>query len=199
MKPIKQLLRQPVKFISGILMIALAVAVLVTCVGQYTATVLTHSNLDDRYNTVVFLSDTYFWQKNEYEEYETQVHLQSLPDEIQEWLDDTIQNRPDLVQADSSTGLVSAYIPELNIDNFSQYEDVDQMGDYNIGDPYRCAMLEVTLTKIGTVVTKDVSTFMADDTQQELLNHTSVLCVGTVESVVGLEQGFEPRLATRSS
>ena len=188
MKTIKQMLRQPMKTISGVLIIALAVAVLVTCVGQYTATVLTRSNLDDRYNTVALLSDTYFWQKNESG---TRVHLSSLPDEIQAWIEETIQNRPDLVQADSSTGLVSAYIPDLNIDNFSQYEDGDQMGDFNIGNPYRCAMLEVTLTEIGTVVTKDVSTFVANDAQQELLNYTSVLCVGTVESVVGLEQGFE--------
>lgn len=187
MKTIKQILRQPMKTISGVLIVALAVAILVTCVGQYTATMLTRTNLDDHYNTVALLSDTYFWQKNESG---NRVHLSELPDEIQNWIDNTIQTRPDLVQDNSSTGLVSAYIPSLSIDNFSQYENGDQMGDFNIGNPYRCAMLEVTLAEIGTEVITDTSSFFADGIEQELLNHVSVLCTARVESVIGLESGF---------
>lgn len=188
MKTLRQMIRQPLKSISGIIIVALAMAILIICVGQYSATELTKSNLDDRYSTVALLSDTYFWQKTESG---NRVHLSSLPDEIQEWIDDLVRTRTDLVKADSSTGLISAYIPELAIDNFSQYEDGDSMGDFNVGNPYRCAVLEVTITDIGTVVSKDVSTFISDDVEQEMVNHISVLCVGTVESVVGLEQGFE--------
>ncbi len=187
MKTAKQIVRQPIKSTAGILIIALAVAVLVTCVGQYTATVLTRTNLDDRYNTVALLSDTYLWQQNESG---NRVHLSELPDEIQNWIDNTVQTRPDLVQADSSTGLVSAYIPELNIDNFSQYEGGDQMGEFNIGNPYRCAMLEVTLTEIVTEVITDTSSFFADGIEQEMLNYVSLLCTARVDGVVGLESGF---------
>lgn len=188
MKTLRQMIRQPLKSISGIIIVALAMAILIICVGQYSATELTKSNLDDRYSTVALLSDTYFWQKTESG---NRVHLSSLPDEIQKWIDDLVKTRTDLVKADSSTGLISAYIQELTIDNFSQYEDGDSMGDFNVGNPYRCAMLEVTITDIGTVVNKDVSTFISDDVEQEMVNHISVLCVGTVESVVGLEEGFE--------
>lgn len=187
MKTIRQVSRQPLKSFAGIIMVALAVAVLVTCVGQYTATVLTRTNLDDRYNTVALLSDTYFWQQNESG---NRVHLSELPDEIQSWIENTVQTRPDLVQDNSSTGLVSAYVPELNIDNFSQYENGDQMGDFNIGNPYRCAMLEVTLTEIGTEVITDTSSFFADGVEQEMLNYVSVLCTTRVDGVIGLEAGF---------
>ena len=61
MKSIRQLFRQPLKTASGILLVALAVAILVTCVGQYTATSLTRAELDDNYDTVALLSDEYFW------------------------------------------------------------------------------------------------------------------------------------------
>ena len=62
MKTLKQLLRQPVKTAVGILMVALAFAVLVTCVGQYTAADLTRNNVENNYDTVALLSDQYFWE-----------------------------------------------------------------------------------------------------------------------------------------
>lgn len=184
---VKQMVRQPLKTASGVIIIALAVAILVVCVGQYSATELTRSNMDDRYSTVALLSDTYFWQETESG---NRVHLSSLPDEIRGWIDELIHTRTELVKAESSTGLISAYIPELTIDNFSRYEDGNRMGDYNVGNPYRCAMLEVSLTRIGTVVNRDVSTFISGEQEQELLNYISILCLGEVESVLGLEQGF---------
>lgn len=195
MKSTKQLLRRPVKFIMGIFLVSLAVAIFIICVGQYLATKLTQANLDYRYNTVALLSDTYFWETVETESDFSRVHHSSLPDEIRNWIDELVQTRTDLVKGSSPTGLVSAYIPELSIDNFSQYEYGDSMGIYmdscNKGNPYRCAMLEVTLTQIGTVVDEDASTFISGDTEQRFVNSVSFLAVGTVESVIGLEQGFE--------
>ena len=186
MKTVKQLLRQPLKTAIGIIIVALAFAILVICVGQYTATDLTREDLDTRYDAVGFLSDEYFWQENEF----GWTHLSKLPTEIQTWIDETTQARTDLVKTMSSTGLVSAYIPELQIDNFSQHKVGGNISEFNVGNPYRCAMLIVTLTEIGSIGHEDIGTFYADGETKELLYDTTFLCVGTVDSVIGLEDGF---------
>ena len=185
MKTIKQLLRQPLKTAIGILIVALAFAILVTCVGQYTATDLTRENMDDRYTTIGLLSNEYLREKIVGGGYK---YLSTLPEQTQGWIDRLIYNHPDIVKEVSTTGLVSAYIPELNIDNFSRYENGYRMDSYNTGYPYRGAMLTVTLTKIGTIGIEDIG--YAGEMDQEVLVSTTYLCVGTVESVVGLEQGF---------
>lgn len=192
MKAIKYVFRQPLKSTAGIIMVALAVAILVTCVGQYAATNLTKANLNDSYDTVALLSDAYFWQQTE----TGRSHYSELPDDIQTWVDSTIQSRTDLVQAESFTELYSAYIPGISPDNFSKYENGDNMDFYNpevgIGNPYRCAMLEVTMTAVGTVIEEQVvsyGTSMSD--MQDYREYISMLCIGTVEQVIGLEQGFE--------
>ena len=186
MSSLKQLLRQPIKLITGILLVSLSVAILVICIGQFAAAGLTRKNMDDRYDTVGLLSDEYFWQENEF----GQTHLSKLPTEIQAWIDETSQTRTDLVKMMSSTGLISAYIPELQIDNFSQHKGVGSISEYNVGNPYRCAMLTVTLTAIGSIGYEDIGTFYADGETKELLYDTTFLCVGTVDSVIGLEDGF---------
>ena len=56
MKSIRQLFRQPLKTMSGVLLIALAVTVLVTCVGQYASTWLTNENMSYNYDTIALIS-----------------------------------------------------------------------------------------------------------------------------------------------
>ena len=190
MKTMKQLLRQPVKTAVGIVIVALAFAVLVICVGQYTATDLTRENLDDRYTTIGLLSDSYFWEEIDGGMKRSPI----LSEGKQIWIDNLKWNYPDIFKGWSSTGLVSAFIPDLTIDNFSPYkEDTYDIAAYNEGYPYRCAMLTVTLTRIGDAV---ADTIVRRDgglgTQiTSLLYDTTFLCLGKVESVVGLEQGFE--------
>ncbi len=186
MKTIKQLLRQPIKTVVGIIIVALAFAILVTCVGQYTATDLTRENLNEKYDTVALISDEYFW-----ENLEIGRHYHSeLPEDIQNWVDSTIQNWTDLVKMESLTELYSAYIPGVSPDNFSQHENGDWMTDdpsIGSGNPYRCAVLEVTITKVGSVITEKVINYGVEEHRESI----SILCVGTVEQVVGLEQGFD--------
>lgn len=189
MKTVKQLLRQPIKTVVGITIVTLAFAILVTCVGQYTATDLTRENLDDRYDTIALLTDEAFWGPNLFGEIKRQSNL---PEETQQWIDETVQNRTDLVKTMSSTGLISAYIPELTIDNFSRYENGYYMGRYNYGYPYRCAMLTVTLTKIGTFEQGNSIIALVDGEKKSFPKDITILCVGTVESEVGLEKGFAP-------
>lgn len=187
MKTIKQILRQPIKTISGILIVALAFAMLITCVGQYTAATLTRKNLDDRYTSIGLLSSEYLQEKiNRGVNY-----LSKLPEKTQDWIERAVRVRTDIIKEQSYTGLVSAYIPELSIDNFSRYPSGYQMNMYNSGDPYRGAMLTVKLTEIGTIGVKDVSyAGVPGGTRNELVHGTTFLCLGTVESVVGLEKGF---------
>ena len=63
MRSILQILRQPGKSLSGFILSALAAAILVVSAGQYSATVLTRANLDDRYDTLALVSDEYFWER----------------------------------------------------------------------------------------------------------------------------------------
>lgn len=191
MKTIKQVIRQPLKSFAGVIMVALAVAILVTCVGQYAATSLTRTNLDDRYDTVAIVSDEYFWERGP----GYMKHTYKLSDEIQSWVTDTVQSRPDLVKTESYTALYSAYAPGLVADNFSGFENgdalIDQAGAYNENAAYRGAMLDVTLTKVGTVLDEDTSEFSTETGEsQVMLNHTTMLCVGTVNKVIGMEEGF---------
>ena len=191
MKTIKQVIRQPLKSFAGVIMVALAVAILVTCVGQYAATSLTRTNLDDRYDTVAIVSDEYFWERGP----GYMKHTYKLSDEIQSWVTDTVQSRLDLVKTESYTALYSAYAPGLVADNFSRFENgdalIDQAGVYNENAAYRGAMLDVTLTKVGTVLDEDTSEFSTETGEsQVMLNHTTMLCVGTVNKVIGMEEGF---------
>ena len=187
MKTIKQLLRQPLKTAIGIVIVALAFAILVTCVGQYTATDLTRENLDDQYTTIGLVSDSYFWSKNEDG---GMTKTMNLPDAIQKWIDKAVANNPDLIKAESSTGLVSAYSPTLSIDNFVRYANGYAMGQFNKAYPYRCAMLTVTLTKIGTIGTEKTIRIRYAGEEKRLLENTTYLCVGTIESAVGLGKDF---------
>ena len=59
MKTMIQLIRQPMKSLSGIMLVTLAVAILITCVGQYAATKMTMRDLDQNYNTVAVPNVTY--------------------------------------------------------------------------------------------------------------------------------------------
>lgn len=194
MKTIKQLLRQPLRTMAGILIVALAVAILVASVGQYAATMLTIANLDERYDTVGLISDEYFWEsKPGGGRYQYTV----LPEKYQKWINETVQTRPDLVKLESYSEVYSAYIPGLSPDNFSQYEEGDwidfMMPDIGCGNPYRCAVLEVTLTQVGTIWDEDVVYYsekedFSDETAYR--KNITLLCAARVECAIGLEQGF---------
>lgn len=194
MRSFRQLLRQPVRTLFGILLVAVAVTILVTCVGQYAATSLTRANVDDNYDTIALLLDKYFWENRP----EGRVHYSVLPEEYQNWISDTILHRSDLIKQESHSEVYSAYVPGVSPDNFSKYENGDMMDFYSpssgIGNPYRCAVLEVTLTRVGTVIDEDMVNYATPDDPvgQDFRKYINILCVGTVERVIGLEQGFAP-------
>ena len=192
MKTVHQLLRQPVKSLLLLLLVFLASVMLVICVGQYTAAGLTRANLDDRYDTVALLSDEYFWEKTP----GGQAHSPFLPEDIQSWVDNTLATRKDLVKEESHTQVYSAYIPGVAPDNFSQYENGGYLDSSNMeiigaGYPYRCAMLEVTLTAVGTEIMEKTKSYGTPEGEMQTFRTSiTLLCAGRIEKVLGLEQGF---------
>lgn len=103
MKAIKQLLRQPIKAVAGILLVVIAVAVLCVCAGQSIAARETEERLNQSFLTLAFPKSNI-----------------SMQDQIQ-WAENYAVEHPEIVETISSAGLASAYVPELTIDNWSRY------------------------------------------------------------------------------
>ena len=183
MKAIKQLLRQPIKAAAGILLVAIAVAVLCVCAGQSLAAKETQERLNQSYLTLAFpKSDT---------------------DGIQSrWLDSYAQEYPEVVNEVSRVGLASAYIPELSIDNWTQHWHKPLVTTSNLFAPYDTAILEITLTDIGEVQ-KATQAYAKDEDGVYILDENgvpipiefygeavAVQLTGKVERAVALEEGY---------
>lgn len=182
MKTIKQLLRQPMKTLFGVVLVAIAVAVLCVCLGQSIAAKETEQRLNETYMTAAFVeADT--------------NSLQST------WLSTYAQEHPEVVKSVSQVGLASAYIPELTIDNWTQHWHVPLVSNSNMCAPYDTAMLEITLTEIGESMgyqtyAKDWAGNYITDENGELMpleypgEDVVVRLTGTIERVIGLEAGY---------
>lgn len=183
MKSIRQLIRQPVKTLAGVMLVALAVAILVTCVGQYFSTALTRADLENNYNTVALTTEKFKWN----EAYNSPTL--DLPMEVYSWINKTVNSNLDIVKAVSDTGRMSAYIPELVPENYTRYISTPQgtLGQIN-GEPYSCAILEITLDEIGTEIQTDMLGIMVNGT--DIKKSISVACKGTVDRVIALQEGF---------
>ena len=158
MKSLKHLLRQPLKTLCGIALVAAAVCVLCLTWGQHFSARQSVEKLNEQYNSVALITD-----ETNFNETETHggyaVHLSSgLPAHVLEWIEETVRSHPELIKLDSRPGLASAYIPELNPDLYveHEYRHHASVNDYQAGSwipdpegaPYTCAMLEVTVERI---------------------------------------------------
>lgn len=174
MKPIRQLLRQPIKTISGLILVALAVAILCLCVGQSLVALNFEAALDEMFTTIALPTDYYHITDGSF------YAEPELPQEVSAWISVMTSENPDIIRAVASTGLASAYIPELRQDNFTNYPYNGHTATYRYrymtalptGAPYTCAVLEITLKEIGEQ------------------NEDGIKCIGVIESVIGLEAGF---------
>ncbi len=114
MKSMAQLLRQPIKTVSGMILVALAVAILCVCVGQ--ALVASHfeASLGQSFTTIALPTEIY--QLNGYD-----AVKQTLPEEVSAWIRKMQAENPDIIKAVAAPGLASAYVPELEQDNYTNY------------------------------------------------------------------------------
>ena len=205
MKSIRQLLRQPLKTLTGVLLIAAAVAVLCVGVGQGFASLKTQKYFEEMFTTTAVITDTY--QHTEvkkrvpkengggFDYYHESVFSPHLPDEIRRWLEETVAAHPEIVKEVSTPGLASAYIPALTPINYSQYINTyrnrtetgldttptNTMVAGQMGAPYSCAVFEITLTGMGEPFAETTG-----DGERIIR-----MLTGTIEQVISLQEGFK--------
>lgn len=182
MKSIKQLLREPMKTLFGVILVAIAVAALCVCLGQSFAAAETEKRLNETYMTAAFAeADT--------------NSLQST------WLSTYAAEHPEVVKTVSYAGLASAYIPGLTLDNWTQHWHVPLASSTTMCAPYDTAILEITLTEIGESMgfqtyAKDWAGNYITDENGELMpleypgENVIVSLTGIVERAVALEEGY---------
>lgn len=179
MKTIQQAFRQPMRTLAGILLITMAVSILITCVGQYAAASVTRAELDRQYDTVALTTDElkYLpWPENE---------------RYTKWYQEIVEHRSDIVKTISDAGLLSAYIPDLTPDNYTQHFTTAGSAYNTLGNPYTCAMLVITLNEIGKEVTEEKASIIASDGfTEDQTKCVSIQCKGTVEQIIALQEGF---------
>lgn len=124
MKTLRQLLREPLKTLMGILLVTLAVAVLCVCLGQSIAAQQTEARLNNTFQTAAFPSVQY-------------------GKEADQWVRNFARDNPKIVETIHSPGLASAYIPQLSPDNYTAHR-----GPGIQPDQYPMAMLVVQLTNV---------------------------------------------------
>lgn len=214
MHTVKQMLRQPLKTLSGIVLMTLAVAVLCVCVGQSFAANTTAKTLDERFTTIAIPAGL-----QRMEELVIQSSV-TLPDDLTRWLEDAAAAHPDVVQGIMHQGLISAYVPGVTALNYTQGKYIAETftsGNFAFhfyepspdGTPYACAMLVITLEEVSapTANTKtytvekpmEISDFssyaeyMAYQAAARKENVTvsyTITLSGTVSEVVSLQEGF---------
>ena len=119
MKAIKQLLRQPLKTLLGVLLMTLAVAVLCICVGQSLASQYTKKGLNERFSTVAIAS---------LQEDLTGGQMVMVEEELLEWLQKMSVLHPQIVKGMAPNGILSAYIPQMQPYNIQTQSNVSKHG-----------------------------------------------------------------------
>lgn len=153
MKTVKQLIRQPLKTLLGVVLMTLAVAVLCICVGQSLATQSTKKALDEQFSTVAIPSLQ--------EDLEGTAQF-LVEDELLSWLQETAQAHPEIIKDIAPNGLLSAYIPQLLPYNTQTQDNVRKHAwDSALYAPgnnlytgvthYDSAMLVITLEDVSAV------------------------------------------------
>ncbi len=134
MRSVRHLLRQPLKSLAGILLTAVAVAVLCVSVSQTLAARDTSKRLLELYRTVALTS---------------KVGTQEDAD----WIHTLPDTHPELVKALHTHGLASAYIPGLTGEHYTDFVDPNRQSINQVNEKlqpsprsYSGAMLEVEIS-----------------------------------------------------
>lgn len=216
MKTIKQLLRQRVKSLFGILLMSLAAAILCICVGQAIAARTTIKELDNSFTTAGVPEGTI-----KYDGYENMAVDITPPVEFVSWVEETAQNYPDIVKKLAKHGVLSAYIPELTPLNYTEGGAYSTSyiapKDYHYGFlpenpegmPYTTAMLTFRLEEISEPqeilytyklgknlqyedfpTYEDYVAYQASRETLDVLHGYTVKLSGEVTGVVSLQEGY---------
>lgn len=132
LKPIKQLWRQPLKMLAGILLITMAVAVLCVCLAQTMAADQTAQRLNESFVSIALPSSISYEGSGQF-------------------MENMVADHPEIFLGEYRHGLASAYIPSLQMDHFQSHLHITQnLTDNYLYLPrfrsYSGAMLELTVT-----------------------------------------------------
>ncbi len=200
----RQLFRQPIKLISGISVVALAVSILCVCLGQAIAADKTKATLEHHFNTIALQTYKYRWEdvtitSYEGEEITYKRFLYELPEEISDFIDSLLAEHPELVKTMASQGLASAYIPELTPDNLSHYtyhhpyigtQETIQAHHQEGAVTYSGAVFEIVLTEMEEPFVGAYNGVLEDGTEVSFTTNVTVELRGSVENVISLEEGY---------
>ncbi len=153
MKTLKQLIRQPLKTIVGLVFMTLATAVVCLCVGQALAAQNTKKSLDERFSTVAIAS---------LQEDMNGMDRICMDMELIDWLGKMSLEHPDIVKGIAPNATLSAYIPKLSPYNTQIPEHVGKYSyDATLFAPgddayagtthFDSAMLVITLDQISAI------------------------------------------------
>lgn len=214
MKTVRQMMRQPLKTITGIVLMTLAAAILCVCVGQSFAAKTTADLLNDRFTTIAIPAGL---QKVDDMVISPSV---TLPDDLSRWLEETAAAYPGVVKGIMRQGILSAYIPDLTALNYTQGKYIAEeftSGNFAFhffepdpyGTPYSCAMLVITLDEVGepSVHTEshtlekelqlndfssyaEYKAYLRDRQEEAVTVGYTIRISGTVTDVVSLHEGF---------
>lgn len=104
MKTLRQMLRQPLKYFAGVVLLTLAVAVLCVCLGQALAAKTTKEDLDRQFSTVAIPS---------VQEDISGFDIYRVEQELVDWLSQMASEHPDIVKGVLQHGFLSAGISEM--------------------------------------------------------------------------------------
>ena len=200
MNTVRQLIRQPVRLLCGVLMTALAVAALTVCLGQMLAARSAEQKLADTFHTTALLTDAFQYEEDvivfpDGTEHHVRTPIYVMPEEISAWVEQTAAEHPETVKLLADHGLASAYIPALTMDNYTDYPPDGRLtlsdGQLGVtrsssgisaaaepmpfGTPYDCAMFEITLTEVEEV---------------QRFGRSVLIMAGTIDKVIALHEGF---------
>ena len=149
MNPLHQLTRRPVKAAFGILLLALAGAILCLSGGQYWAAAQTRAAVEENYTTVAVVTGG--MQQLVASGGTVRVDIGATY-EANAFLQKPAQQNWSIVRGQATMGLVSGYSPQLSsLSNF--YTSTADISDTRIDDfpnaPYDFAVLEVEITQVG--------------------------------------------------
>ena len=166
MKSIRQLLRQPLKTLTGVLLIAAAVAVLCVGVGQGYASIRTQKNFEEMFTTTAITTINYQYSTERASTGVTSSFNRHLPEDTVAWMEKLVEEHPELVKAVSAPGLASAYIPELIPSNYTQYAWPDSRG--GLETLYFSSLIPVSYTEY----------VLTNRNMEDMVRKTSILSLG---------------------
>lgn len=205
MKVIRQLLRQPAKFLSGVIAVSLAVCILCVCLGQSIGLAKMAAAMEYGFTTVALPTTKYNYEETfvvteEGDSFHQTKYLDVLPQEITDWIDETVRTRPDLVECVSAPGLASAYLPGLTPDNVVDHRyyyplrGVRETIDIRLQQAtptYAAAMLVMELVAVGEPISATLKGTTEDGTEVSVTTSTFMELTGTVKQVLSLQEGYD--------